>query len=480
MTSSKILFFLCLAFILGIFVESLAKIPQIFLWIFLCLAVLMIFVKFSRIAGFCLLILILGILRTQISEFNIASDKLSKFNGQGEITLTGFVNAEPDVRDTSQNLKVKSNGSTILITTQRYPEYHYLDQLKIIGKLEAPKNTDTFNYQNYGIYSVMAFPKLELIERPHMPGLCLHKPGMCIYAGILNFKQKLRQSIEKNFLPPQSSIMEGTILGDNGAMSQDLKSKLNITGLRHIIAVSGTHVAILAVILMNILLAMGLWRQQSFYFSVFFVWLYIILIGLIPSAVRAGVMATVFLFAQKIGRQSNGERVITMAAAVMLAINPLLLIYDVGFQLSFLAVLGLTYLDGPIKYFLRFLKNEVLITVLSATMAAQIFTLPIMVFNFGNISFIAPLTNLLISPIVELLMIFGFLTSFAGVFSSFLGWVSSVPCYFLLSYFLWVINFFSKPWAMKTVENVHWMWLFAAYFALAFFVRYLKKIRSPF
>ena len=513
MTSSKILFYLSISFIIGIFISSIVKIPQIFLWGFLFLGLLVIitslFLKrdYLIIAGFCILLLLVGAVRLQISEFNVENNELRKFNDKGQITLTGKIFREPDIRDNSQKLKIEiypvksAEGSVppkaeqfnwvknpldvVLVTTSRYPEYNYLDQIKITGKLETPNETEDFSYKNYlmkdGIYSVMNFPKVELLEKEKNEG-----PSFVVYSQILWFKQKLRESIRNNFSPPQSSILEGTILGDNGAMSQDLKDKLNITGLRHIVAVSGTHVVILSSIIMSLLLAMGFRRGQAFYIAIIFICLYIILTGLPASGVRAGIMGGLYLLAQKLGRQSMGSRVITSACAVMLLINPLLLFYDVGFQLSFLAVLGLIYLEPLIRGFLKFIikgfykkdikeKYENLFSMFSVTFAAQIFTLPVIVFNFGNISWVSPITNILVLPIVYYLMICGFLSSVAGIFSGALGWVLSIPCYVLLNYFIWVVDSFSKSWMYKTIENVSWIWLAVSYFTIALLTRFLNK-----
>ncbi len=481
-TPSKILFYFCISFIAGIFLESIIKIPSIFIWGILIFATLIIFIclllskrslgqEKGFIIGFCLLFLIFGILRMQISEFNIASDKLSKSNGKGQIVLTGIISNEPDIRDTYQKIKVKTRDSTILVATNRYPEYKYLDKIKLTGKLETPAETEEFSYKNYlikdGIYSVMNFPKIEAA------GKARGGPSSTVYAGILFLKQGLRESIRHNFLPPQSFILEGTILGDNGAMSNDLKNKLNITGLRHIIAVSGTHVVILGSIIMSLLLAMGFWRGQTFYIAIIFICLYVALTGLPSSGVRAGIMGGLYLLAQKLGRQSSGLRVIAMACTVMLLINPLLLLYDVGFQLSFLAVMGLIYLEP-------FLKKIMKISIISTTFAAQIFTLPIMVYNFGNISFVSPITNLLVLPVVYWLMVFGFLSSLLGIVSQFLGWIFFIPCWFLLTYFIKIIDFFSQLGALKTIENVHWIWLFISYLLIGFSVRFLNKKYSQY
>ncbi len=155
MTPSKILFFLCSSFVIGIFFESAVKIPQIFLWAFLVIAILIIFISttlwirsysqgkglklglYLPVTGFCLLLSIIGVLRMQISEFNIANDELRKLNGKGAIILEGIISAEPDIKDAFQKLKVMVADSTVLITTNRYPEYKYLDKIKISGKLDT-------------------------------------------------------------------------------------------------------------------------------------------------------------------------------------------------------------------------------------------------------------------------------------------------------------------------------------------------------
>ncbi len=492
MTPSKILFYFCISFIAGIFLESIIKISPNFIWGILFLGLLIIaaalFFKKDNftVIGFCILFLVLGSARFQISEFNIANEKLSKLNGRGQVVLTGEVSSEPDIRNSSQKLKININGSIVLVTTSRYPEYKYLDKLKITGKLETPSENEDFSYKNYllkdGIYSVMNFPKISALGGPASGGE-KSNPTLIqkLYSIILFFKQKLRESIHKNFSPPQSLILAGTILGDNGAMTQDLKDKLNITGLRHVISVSGTHIVILSSILMTLLIALGFWRGQAFYFSVIFIWIYILLTGLPSSGVRAGIMGSIFLLSQKLGRQSTGSRVIVLAGAVMLLQNPLLLFYDVGFQLSFLAVLGLIYLEPLIKSFIKlFTKPEAenFIGIVSTTFAAQIFTLPIMIYNFGNISLVSPITNLLILPIVYWLMVFGFLSAILGVFSNFLGWIISFPSLFLLTYFVKIIDIFSQPWMAKNIQNVSPIWVIILYLALAVIVAYLNKIRQ--
>jgi len=505
MSPSKILFFLCISFIAGIFLEFVANIPQIFVWGILILVVAIIFV-FSVLEivcflarakkhtimvflGFCVLTFVLGILRVQISEFKIANNKLSKLNDNGEITLTGVVSEEPDIRDTSQKLNVRvsvqGEDSIILVTTKKYPEYNYLEKVKITGKLETPMETEDFSYKNYllkdHIYSVMGFPKVELLLEKRQYNVFSY-----LYEKILFAKGKIRQSVQASFLPPQSSILQGIILGDKSAISQGIKDKFRMTGLSHIIAVSGMHVVILSSIVMSFLIYLGLWRRWAFWGSATFIIVYIVLTGLPSSAVRAGIMGIIYLAGQALGRQTMSLRIITLAGASMLLFNPLLLFYDIGFQLSFLAVLGLIYLEPGIRNFIKFLADKFLkvkikekfenaLMIFTVTMAAQIFTLPIIIYNFGRFSLVSPLTNVLIMPVIYYVIFFGFLSSLAGVLWGVFGWVLSVPCYFLMTYFLWVIDIFAKPWAYKEISGVSWVWVLFSYLIIIFATWFLNK-----
>jgi len=524
-TPSRALFYFCISFVVGIGFNSIIKIPQMFLWGFLFLGVLIVifslftFFTFSPnsesfqnleksknskvlVLGFCTFFLVLGIIRFQITEFNIEHDKLREFNDKPEkIVLLGQIIDGPDIRDKFQKLKIKIDGtnSIVLVNVRRYPEYNYLDKIKITGYLKTPIVAEDFNYKNYllkdGIYSVMDFPKTELLpsknRRPSVFGE--YNIFSFSYERILFFKKKLNESITATFSSSHSALLQGIILGSNKNMSQDLKDRLNSAGIRHITAVSGSHIIILSSILMSSLLFLGLWRGQAFYFSIILIWLYIILIGFPASGVRAAIMGSIFLLAQKLGRQNTSSRTITIAGTLMLLQNPLLLFYDVGFHLSFLASMGIIHLKPLITTFnfnfnmfknikIKTISEKILnyiIDIISVTLSAQIFTLPIIVYNFGTVSLVAPITNLLILPTIPFLMSFGFIAAFLGIFSNFLGWVFYLPSWILLTYFLSVVDIFYQPWAVKSVENVSWIWFVLYYFIIWGSVLYLNKKLKP-
>jgi len=471
MTPSKILFCFCLSFIGGIFLNSSLLISQIFILAISILGLIFISVlwKYKNLVvfGFCILFLVFGIWRHQLAELRIMNNELRKYNDQEKIiTLVGLIAKGPDIREKSVKLTAQPeniNGK-VLITTNRYPEYQYGDELKITGKLETSLAFEDFNYKDYlkkdGIYSVIDFPKIELIEK---------NQGNFIYTKILAFKEKLRESIYQNLSPPQGSILGAIILGDKQKISEEWKNKLNIAGVRHITAVSGLHVTVLSSILMTLLLWLGFWRQQAFYFAILIITLFVVMTGLQPSAIRAGIMGSLFLIAQYFGRMSSASRAIFFAGAVMLAQNPLLLKLDVGFQLSFLAMLGIIYLLPVFQNCLKFIPWLQPKSILAMTFSAYLFTLPILIYNFGYISLVALLVNILIIPLLYWIMIFGFIFAIFGIISPIVGWILSFPAWFLLTYLTKVVDFFSKlPWAYKTFENVNWIFLLIFYLILGF------------
>lgn len=495
------------------------RISQLAMLGFLIFGVLLISVlwRYKRITvtGFCLLFFLAGIWRYQTFEAQSINSELSWLNNKEEIiSLVGIVIAEPDIRGKSVGLIIQpedienyeegsdSVNGKILVTASLYPEYQYGDKLRITGKLESPpifghsaelsrsqsfnypsvakdeEERTFFDYRNYlkkdGIYSVMSWPKIEPLERGNY-----QYPISIIYANVLNFKKKFQEVASAFISPPQEGLLEALVFGDENNISKEWKDKLNLTGTRHIAAVSGMNITIIASLILVFLLSLGLWRQQAFYLAALLLALYILMIGAPASAVRAGIMAGIVLAAQYFGRLSSASRAVIFAAFLMLLINPLLLRLDIGFQLSFLAILGIIYWQPTITSFLKYLPNPKIFPLratLAATLSAQIFTIPILIYNFGFISLLSPVANILIVPFLAPVTILIFLFGFTGMVFQPLGIIFSVPVWFSLTYIVKVIDFFSKiPYAALHLANVHWGFLLISYFILGFIFWRLQK-----
>src|SRR4030042_738367 len=299
MSVSKIFLFFFLAFVVGIFLDSLIGIPLILMLGFLLLGLILITVFWRpridpnhktgsgkiALAGFCILFIVLGIWRHDLVRA-AAKDGLSPYNDTGkEVTLIGIVSREPDVRANSTGLTVEGTlasdrakaavSGKILVTASRYSGYKYGDELEITGKLETPSDyIEGFNYKDYlskdGIYSEMSWPKITATGE---------NKGNVVYKYLFAFKNKLKESVNSVMSPPQSGLLEALFFGDEENISQEWKGKFNITGTRHITAVSGMNITIIAALILNFLLLLGLYRSQAFYISVILIILFILMIG---------------------------------------------------------------------------------------------------------------------------------------------------------------------------------------------------------
>lgn len=219
------------------------------------------------------------------------------------------------------------------------------------------------------------------------------------------------------------------------------------------------------------------------------------MVGAGASVVRAAVMGILILLAQQAGRLYQIKNALVFAGALMIFINPKVLVWDVGFQLSFAATLGLVYispilqkwleadkddfsLPGSIGAFVKSDKSVKLILV--ATLSAQIAVLPLLVVNFGQLSLISPLANLLVLPVIPITMLFGFLAALAGLLFLPLGQIFGWLSWLFLTYEIKVIELLAKiPLAAVSFK---WTWLSGGiYYAVLIWLicRFNKKIKNP-
>lgn len=302
------------------------------------------------------------------------------------------------------------------------------------------------------------------------------------YSVLGDFRDKLRESIDSALSPPQSSLLSSMMLGEKeekDRMSYELRDKLNRSGTRHITAISGMNVMILAHMLIGLGLILGMWRGQAFYFALITIILFIIMVGAPPSAMRAGIMGAILLFAEKIGRISEAQRLLIIAAVIMLAFNPLLLKFDIGFQLSFLATLGIAKLSPWfLEKFSWIPKKMELRNVAAMTFPAVIFTAPVLAYSFGQVSVISFFTNILIVPVLGLVLAFGFFAGILGIIFEPLGQIAFWPVWLFLTYVYKIIDWSSAvPFAIVELETFPW-YLAVLYFALLWWgIKYFKLER---
>lgn len=209
-------------------------------------------------------------------------------------------------------------------------------------------------------------------------------------------------------------FMKSMLLGDRTDLYQDeeLYGALKHSGISHIVAVSGLHVAFLVGLLQ---LFMGAGPKSSV-LSILLVWCFVLMTGAPPSAIRAGVMQTFLLLAPLFKRENDSATSLSAALALILLLNPYAAA-DVGLQLSFAAMAGVLLLSEPIRkllmrkppkgFFRRILIYPV--NILAGSAAVMVFTVPLTALHFGTVSLLAPLTNILTMWAVSLCFGGGFI-----------------------------------------------------------------------
>jgi competence protein ComEC len=492
-SKSNIFLLCCLSFIAGIALASFITSLLInYNFYFFILAIIFLITAISfwpnkniRIASLVGIFLFLGIWRFNISQLQIKPDVISYYNDQ-KIKLTGRIVMPPDVRQDSQKLTVEAMlvnfspdykkqteerkiSGKVLITTNLYPVYNYGDELEIAGQIKTPADFNGFAYDKYlaryDIYSVSYFPTIKILNT---------RQGSWFYSKIFDFKNKLTGAVNYGLPEPLASLANAIMFGDKRGLPQEYLDYFSRTGTTHIMAISGMNITIIAALSLSLMLAIGLSRKQAFYLAVLLLIIFIILVGVPASALRAGLMGFLVLWALKIGRLNKITNSIVLAGAIMLLINPKLLRYDVGFQLSFLAILGLVYFYPLINEWLIKIKIPKLKggrEIFSMTMAAQVFTLPITASNFSTVSLIAPLPNVLILGTIPLLTALIFIAIFFTIFIPGLSIIFFAPVWVILKYIILVCTISAHiPLAYIKIDYINIFWIFLYYL---FFIGFL-------
>ncbi len=399
----------------------------------------------SRWAAICSLVIILGAGYAIVFDIYRLDSNLPI--GQ-KTTLTGFVEKAEQGAE-GQELIVSAreayNGK-LKIFSQKYPGYKYGDILNIDGKIEQIQDEYKNHYLKDGITARMRNSKITPTGE---------NEGFWLKRELFAARDFVAASFQKSLSPEKASFMSGLILGDTSGFTKEFREKLSLTGTSHLVALSGYNVAII-IDAIGWALSKRVSRRTFFGLTVLIILGFVVMTGAEASVVRAAIMASLLLLANQIGRMHNFRNALALTAVVMVVANPRILVWDLGFQLSFAALLGLTYLAPALRKLLR-AKDEPGILDwrknLFATLSAQLAVLPILLNSFGVISALCLITNILLLSAIPITMFFGFAVAFTAVLSGFLarilGWLAGI----LLAYELTIIDWFSRIGGAFTITN---------------------------
>ncbi|MFH0852370.1 MAG: ComEC/Rec2 family competence protein, partial [bacterium] len=333
----------------------------------------------------------------------------------------------------------------------------------------------SFDYKSYlaksDIYSVISYPEIKVVASGQ---------GSKLKQSLFWLKQRFEGAIEKILPEPQAAFLAGLTLGEKKELSQELTEAFKKTGTTHIVALSGYNISIIAGFFMTIFGWFMLRRSLRFWLAVVAIIFFTVLTGASASVVRAAIMGILVLVARQEGRMYNVRNALAFAGAVMIFINPKILRFDIGFQLSFGATMGLVWL-APVfeKWFVKLPRALGLKEILIATLSAQLAVLPLLLVYFGQLSIVSPAANLVVLVFVPWAMLIGFLAGSAAMIWLALGKIFGWLAWLILTFEIKAIEFFaSLPLASVKIS---WGWLSVTIYYLvlvAFLYRFFAKQKS--
>lgn len=385
----------------------------------------------------------LGSVRLLLAEPDITQAHLSWYNGTAQVTIRGVVVDRPDILGDQQQLRVRASRVSsvdvdaevegdLLVSLGADPRYRYGDEISVSGDLVPPPRFPSFDYQSIlarrGIHSLIRRPDIHLLTRGQ---------GNWLRAHIYSFKDRVAVTITRILPMPQSALLAGMLVGDESGIPTSLEEAFRTTGTSHIVVISGWNVAVLAGLVI-VLFGPLTGRRVSLWLALAVVAGYTVLVGADPSVVRAAIMGGLTLLALLAGRQTLAWNSLALAAIAMTLIDPFML-WDLGFQLSFAATLGIILFQPPLKRLSnrglarlglvgRLWLTRLVSELILVTFSAQLLVVPILVYRLGELSLITLPANLIVLPAQTILLGLGAMATMGGLvwlpLGQLLGWLA--------------------------------------------------------
>lgn len=300
---------------------------------------------------------------------------------------------------------------------------HYYQAETYINKVEAPKNDFQFNYAKYlerkGVY-FQGFVNNGITEVP--------KKNLSILEIIKQKRLDILSNIDSSSLQiRKKEFLKGIILADRTEIDSEMVQDFSKSGLVHFLAISGTHLAIIFWLILFLLKPIfpAQYRQVPIFISLVLLWSFTIFIDFGSSVVRSCLMISAYYCFVLLQRKPDLLHAVAIAGFVILIFDTQQ-VFDVGFQLSFIAVLGIFWLNDAVCKHLPKPKNKIqnfLLNIISVSLSAQIVTLPLVIFYFHQYSFLSIIANLVIVPFSEIIIIFSLIVTVLFAFKIEFSWL---------------------------------------------------------
>jgi len=428
-----------------------------------------------------------GLLRFSVAINTTGQYQLDLFAANAEnILVHGTIIDEPIKKKSYNQFTLKADNlithgkevldidTSILIKTDTYTDYEYGQEVIVQGVVQKPEaflteNDRIFDYESYlakdEIFYTMSFAEASIFE-PGSPSL---------QRSLYRLKNNFLNSIYRFIPEPESGLLSGILFGQKSALGEDLEDKFRIVGLMHIVVLSGYNVSLVIQVFMKILHFLP--RSVRAIGAVLSICGFALLVGAGPTVIRASIMAVFIVLADIVYARYNITRALFIAGIIMIIWNPMILYFDISFQLSFLATYGLIqcapYLEKKFSFLPKFLSIR---SSATATIAAQIMVLPLLIYSIGEFSLISPIVNVLVLFAVPVAMLMGFITAIVGIGLPIVAPIFAIITTLLLKYQLWIVDVFARiPFSYIKIPAFHWVFMIIMYLGIFWWIHQISK-----
>jgi competence protein ComEC len=360
----------------------------------------------------------------------------------------------PKAGDRPAVLKLESPALIVAATLPWYPEVAPGDRVQVEGTLEAPPLGDYGDYlRRVGASATLRSRSLELVRDAGGGGI---GPWEAL-------RRASASALDRTIPAPEAGLADGILVGLRDHVDRDLAAAFTTAGVSHIIAISGWNIAIVATTLGALTGRLG--RRRRTVATCLAIGAYVAFVGPSPSVVRAAAMAACALLARDLGRPTTASAAMGLAVTGLLLLDPGY-VDDAGFRLSVLATAGLIVWGTGLSARLAGAEpgrlRAWLAESLGVSLAAQAATLPIILLDFGRLSIVSPVVNVIVAPLVAPAMAAGGLALGAGLIATVgsgvaalaaVATIAGLPAWFLLGVLIGVVRAFAGlPFASVGLE----------------------------
>ena len=483
------LLILWICFIFGILISEKLSLSTVLVHVFLSFSFLFLvfsFLKihfFFKIKDFVLSIFFLG-LGVFAHELHNKEQVLPNFPNSSEVvfTLDKKLNSnEKNKRYEVKILKVNDEINHLGLVLSVPKEEKELD-FKHFYKAEIYLNKVKANAQDFGFDYQKYLGRKQIYFQGYAPNSfqVAEKENLTFSEKIKQKRLEILQNIDQAKLSEKSKeFTKGIILADRTEMDRETVEDFSKSGLVHILAISGSHMAIIFWLILLLLKPIfpANFRNVPIVISLIFIWLFAIFIDFGSSVIRSCIMITAYYFYVLLQRKPDLLHAMAISGLAILIFDTNQL-FDVGFQLSFIAVFGIFWLNEPILKYLPKPKNNVqnfLVNVVSISIAAQLATLPLVIYYFHQYSLISVIANLVVIPFSEVIIIFALLMTILLGFGFDISWLNALYDSGV-QLVLKVIHFFASldVFFFKNIP-MHWSEVIVLFSMIYFLRRFLTR-----